>query len=173
MRAQNPQLAIEPYARKTRRIQAQRSTAAERERETRVKAGEKAFWEFEQRSLAHLAEWDRIYATRPRVDLVALEQTYPDTDDGPEAHPDDPVAGAVKVERIGGYLLGIGLGSFALGGIFYLVYLGGAGSSWAIAPTLVLGVTVGPGLIIAGLIVLIVGATMYAVRKPPEDAETP
>ena len=67
--------------------------------------------------------------------------------------------------------MGFGLGSVALG-----LILGGiaaaTSASGFIIPALVLGVTIGPILLVAGLIVVIVGAVMKAgrVRSAPADA---
>ena len=150
-----------------RRLQAQHTSEAERERVARVKAGEDAFWEFEQRSRTHLAAWDAIYASRPRVDLVDLETTYPEY----EEHAEDPLASAIRVQRIGGYLFGVGLATTALGGVFYLLSLGGVGASgWAI-PAVILGITVGPALVVGGLVVLLVGSFMYLARQTPAEPE--
>ena len=67
--------------------------------------------------------------------------------------------------RVGGYLMGFAAGSFVLGVIFAGlnslfeadVFLGAA---------LVFGVTIGPILLIAGLITLIVGAIIKASSSP-------
>lgn len=166
LRAQNPALVLEPISRKTRRIQASRLQAEERERETRARLGEQAFWELQERSKLHVAAWDTVYATRPRVDLIALEETYPEA----EEHPDDPAAPGRTVMRVGGYLLGIGLGLEALGGIFYLASAASMGGSGFAVPALILGVTVGPALIVGGLIVLLIGWLIYAAKKPDEEA---
>jgi hypothetical protein len=70
---QNPSVLIDPYVSKVRRLQA---SAAERpEAVASAKAG--AFWEAEQRLAAHVGEWDRIYATRPRTDRARIESIYP------------------------------------------------------------------------------------------------
>jgi len=167
LRAQNPALVLDPFAKKARRIQEAGLSEVERERVARVQAGEQAFWDFHQRSQRHVAAWDDVYAQRPRVDLVAIDQTYPELDE----HPEDPTAGAVKVQRVGGYLFGIGLGTTALGGIFYLISLGGPSVSGFAGPAIVLGITIGPALIVGGLVVLLVGSIMYGVKQPaePED----
>ena len=61
----------------------------------------------------------------------------------------------------GGRMMGFGLGSVALGLIFAGIYA--ATQSIPIGITaLVLGVTIGPILLVAGLIVVIVGAIMRA-----------
>jgi hypothetical protein len=170
LRAQNPGIVLDPYTKKVRRVQATQLTELERERMVQVQAGEQAFWQFHERSKKHLAAWDTIYAARPRVDLVNLEETYP----GYEEHPEDPTIGGVRVQRVGGYLLGIGLGATALGGVFYLVSLGGASVSWFIAPAVVLGTTIGPALILGGLVVLLVGTIIYAAKagQVHEEPET-
>lgn len=165
LRVQNPALVLEPMWRKTRRVQAARLKEEERELEIRVKAGEQAFWELHERSKRHVAAWDTVYAARPRVDLVALEETYPE----PEEHPEDPLAPGRTVMRVGGYLLGIGLGTAALGGIFYLAAAASAGGSGFAVPAVILGITIGPALIVGGLIVLLIGSIMYSTKKQPDD----
>jgi hypothetical protein len=166
MTAQNPSLVFDPYVRKTRKIQANPGTIEERERAIQIRAGEKAFWDFQQRSAAHVLAWDEAYSTRPRIDLASLEHTYPDVDAPPLK--DDPTEKPRKVMRVGGYLMGAGFGTAALGGIFYLIgaAVGPAASGGFFTTALVLGVTIGPALLIAGLIVLIVGGIWYAVVKP-------
>lgn len=167
MRAQNPALVLEGYTEKAKRLQRTQLSELERERMVQVRAGEQAFWDFHQRSKQHLAAWDGIYAQRPRLDRVAIEQTYPEW----EEHPEDKTIGGIRVQRIGGYLLGIGLGVTALGGVFYLISIAGTSLSGFIVPAVILGTTVGPALIIGGLVVLLVGTIIYASNKAQEPDE--
>lgn len=163
MRTQNPALVIEPYIQKTRKIQANPGTDLERERAFAVRAGEKAFWEFQERSKQYVAAWDTTYAARPRIDLVAMEENYPEIDTG---HPPDPTSGAKKVLTVGGYLMGAGLASFAGAGIFYLISTLSGSLTGFVAGAIVLGTTIGPLLVLGGIVVLIVGGIMYASKKP-------
>ncbi len=163
MRAQNPALVIEPYIQKTRKVQANPGIDALRERELAVHVGEQAFWEFQQRNQKFVAAWDTTYATRPRIDLVAVEETYPEL---LSSHPEDPARGAKKVLTVGGYLMGAGLAALGAGGIFYMLSTLGSSMTPFIAGALVLGATVGPLLILGGMVVLIVGGILYAARKP-------
>ncbi len=164
MQTQNPAIVIDPYVQKTRKVQANAGTLEERERALQVRAGEKAFWEFQQRSKAHVNAWDEVYEARPRIDLAQLERMYPE--DAMERV--DRTAKPSKLMRIGGYLMGAGFGSAALGGIFYLIAAANATSASAsgfFIPALIFGVTIGPGLLLAGLIVLIIGGIWYAAVK--------
>jgi hypothetical protein len=171
LKAQNPQLVLEPITRKVRRVQQTAGTELERERTTRVKAGEQAFWEMHERNKKNVQRWDDVYASRPRVDLVALEDTYPEQ----REHPEDPTIGGTRVLRVGGYLFGIGMGVEALGGLFYLASVGagtgGASGAFAV-PAVILGTTIGPLLMVGGLVVLLVGAIIYTVKSQqlPADA---
>lgn len=163
MKSQHPSLVIEPYIQKTRKVQANPGTDLERERAFAVRAGEQAFWEFQERSRQYLAAWDTTYATRPRIDLASMEATYPEVDNG---HPEDPTRGAKKVLTVGGYLMGAGLASLAGGGIFYLISTLSGSLTGFVAGALVLGTTIGPLLVLGGMVVLIVGGIMYAAKKP-------
>lgn len=165
MQAQNPALVLDPYVRKTRKIQANPGTLEERERAFRVRTGEEGFWDFQQRTARHVATWDRAYANRPRIDLASLETNYP-----PMEVKDDPTASPKRLMKIGGILMGAGLGTAALGGICYLIGTTSTSLSGFNVPAVILGVTIGPGLLVAGLVVLIVGGVWYAVRKPDENA---
>jgi hypothetical protein len=61
----------------------------------------------------------------------------------------------------GGIIMGFGLGSVGVGLIFAgLASVTGTSALWI--PALVMGVTIGPILLVAGLIVVIVGAVMKA-----------
>ena len=61
----------------------------------------------------------------------------------------------------GAVTMGFGAGSVTLGLIFYGLYAATSASGFLI-PALVLGVTIGPILLLVGLIILIVGACMKA-----------
>jgi hypothetical protein len=162
MRAQNPSLVIDPFVEKTRRIQANPGNLETREREFMIRAGEQAFWDFQKRSGAAVTAWDRVYSARPRIDLAALEDIYPEESDVPF---EDPKRRPTNVLKVGGYLMGAGLGSAALGGIFYLISTASISVNGFAVPALILGVTIGPALLVAGLIVVIVGGIWYSVAK--------
>jgi hypothetical protein len=182
MKTQNPSLVLDPLVRKTRKIQANPGTAKEREDLFASRMGEKAFWEFQQRAQRDIAAWDVIYLKRPRPDLLALA-AYPEEKAEP---PENPRLKAPKtVLKVGGIILGVGAGTELLGGLAYLLAQSATSASSAYgtfnAIAVVLGVTVGPALIIGGLITLIVGGIMYAVRSnqqpepeaPPEGQPPP
>jgi hypothetical protein len=157
IRTQNASLVLDPIAEKVRRIQANPRTEAEQERLLTIRSGEQAFWDFQQRSARAVAAWDAVYANRPALYLGALDETYPTPAAPPPAKSAKERAG--EVMRTGGVIMGIGVGTAALGGILYLA------SSSLHAVGIVLGVTVGPILLIAGIIVLIVGAVMSGNAK--------
>jgi hypothetical protein len=155
IRTQNASLLLDPIAQKVRRIQANPKTDEERERVFAIRAGEKAFWEFQQRSAQAVATWDLIYANRAASYLGALPDTYPSP---PEVTPQEKaqrLASADQTKRTGFIVMGIGAGTLALGGIFYLI--GTTGATGFGTAAVVLGVTVGPLLLVIGLIILIVG----------------
>jgi hypothetical protein len=93
-----------------------------------------------------------------------------------EPHPDERVESQDRAQRpretmaTGGKIMGFGLGSVALGGVFYaLAAVAGTGSgvgSVLVWPALVFGVTVGPILLAIGLIVVIVGGIWYLSVAP-------
>lgn len=161
MKTQNPGLVFEPFVMKTRKVQANPGTDAEQERMFAVRAGEQAFWDFQQRSTKFVAAWDMAYSARPRIDLAAIDENYPLLDERPE----DPARGAKKLLSVGGYLLGAGLASAALGGIFYLISTSSASLSGFVWGAIILGGTIGSLLLIGGLVVLIVGGIIYAVKN--------
>lgn len=162
MSAQNPALVLDPPVQKVRKIQAHPRTDAEQERILVTRVGEKAFWEFQQRSLQAVAQWDQIYAARPALYLGALEETYPAPP--PKSTPQERKDHTI---RDGLIVMGVGLGTMALGGLFYLFSAGGS-VSWATGTAVVLGVTVGPMILLAGLIVLIVGLAMSGNPEPDD-----
>jgi len=143
LKSQNPALLLDPMARKVRRIQASLRSNAEQQRIQAIRTGEEAFWNFQQRSLQAVAAWDAIYATRPAAAyLGALESTYPES----------PPAKQETERNYGPGLIvaGIGLGIGIIGGILY--------AAGATGPGAVMGITVGPILLLIGIIMLIVQA---------------
>jgi hypothetical protein len=171
MRVQNPALLIDSQTRKVRRIQATAATDAERERATAVRAGEQAFWDFQERNAKYLGAWDEVYSKRPRADVVALEGTY---DEIEVPKPDDPTRRPKTVLSVGGYIMGFGGGSALTGLALYGLAAATATTASASPlywPSIVLGVTVGPVLLVVGLVVVIVGAIWYGVASSKEQPE--
>ncbi len=159
MKSQNPALLLESLVQRTRKVEAGIGTLAEQERAVQVRAGEEAFWAFQERSARYVAGWDQVYATRPRSDLKALESTYPEGSSSGGGS-------SVSVKRVGAYIMGAGLGTAAIGGIIYLIGMatatGGVVAAGVETTAIVLGVTVGPALLLAGLIVFLVGAIAFS-----------
>jgi hypothetical protein len=94
----------------------------------------------------------------------------------PPPHPDQEPEASDRTRRpwnvltAGGKIMGYGLGTAALGGIFYglaaLTSGASVGSSIFIYPAVVLGVTVGPLLLAIGLVVVIIGGIWYLAVAP-------
>jgi hypothetical protein len=148
MSAQSPALVIDPLVRKVRRIEAHPRTDAEQARVLAARIGEQAFWEHQQ----HVARLHEAWMIR-----LASADTQAAT--APAAPP--PSSPGKNTLNTGGIIMGFGAGSVALGLIF--AGLASATSTSAfIIPALVLGVTIGPILLVVGLIVVIVGAIMRA-----------
>jgi hypothetical protein len=169
MSAQNPALLVDPVLKKVRHAQERHRGDAELERSIRIQAGESAFWAFQQKTRTSVARWDNVYKERERTDRAGLENTYPEEDSGgpaPTVVDEDAKENARGVLRTGGTLMGLGLGSIALGGVFFLISSAVGTSSLAgnifLGAGLVFGVTVGPILLATGLIVTLVGAIMLA-----------
>lgn len=145
LQAQNPALLLDPPAQKARRIQAHPRTEAEQDRILAIRLGEKGFWEFQQRSAQAVAQWDRIYSHRPAMYLAAIDDTYPAA-----RSPQDEAKHNTMISGL--IVMGIGAGIAGLGGILYAV--------GATGPGVVMGITIGPLLLLIGLIILIVSAFM-------------
>ena len=181
MAAQSPGLVLDPLVRKVRRIQAHPRSDAEQARVLAARVGEEAFWAHQER-VALLAQawetrlgsasalatssysWPTPAAPAPTPTGHAVypgdyDEAFPPSSQPP---PQTTMRGAgSRVMGTGGVIMGFGLGSVALG-----LILGGiaaaTSASGFIIPALVLGVTIGPILLVAGLVVVIVGAAMKA-----------
>jgi hypothetical protein len=156
MRAQNPSLVIDPCVRKVRKVQANPGTDAERARAFAARFGEQGFWELQERAAVYTKAWDQTYSTRPRTDLALLDKTYPDKTQ--ETRAEDPRHTAKSILSVGGWIMGFGLISEAVGGI--------AALAKATDVALFFGVTVGPILLAIGLLVVIVGGIWYLATSP-------
>jgi hypothetical protein len=177
MAAQSPSLIVDPLVRKVRRIEAHPRSDAEEARRLAARIGEEAFWAHQDRvALLHEAWAMRLGSTDA---LATTSYVWPSSappagaahatyqGDYNEAFPPAPPAASrpatpgQRTMGAGGIVMGFGLGSVALGLIFAGVSSATATSS-LIIPALILGVTIGPILLVAGLIVVIVGAVMKA-----------
>ncbi len=178
MRAQNPALLMDPYVKKSRRIQANPGTPEDQQRMVMAKIGEEAFWAFQERSVGYVGAWDRAYAARPREYLAGVAQVYPDDGGGvgesdgtivedewakSEGRVEDPLEKPMTILKGGLGAMGIGVGTMAAGGLFYLLgaatgaATGGAGAIFLV-PAVILGITVGPIIVAIGLLATLVGA---------------
>jgi hypothetical protein len=171
MAAQSPALVVDPLAGKVRRIEAHPRSDAEQARRLAARVGEEAFWEHQQRLALLNQAWQTrigladavasttyVYQTRPQAPPAPIDPA----DLPPPAAPPQPRSSpGQRTMSTGGTIMGFGLGSVAVGLI--LAGLAAATSTSALwIPAVVLGVTIGPILLVAGLIVVIVGAVMKA-----------
>ena len=147
LRAQNPELLIDPLVQKVRKTQANPRSDAEQERVQAIRTGEKAFWDFQQRSTNAVAQWDRIYAARPASYLGQIDETYPAA---AQKEHDESKRNTINTGLI---VMGVGAGITGIGWILYA-----AGVTSTSGPGIIMGVTIGPVLLLVGLIILIVGA---------------
>jgi hypothetical protein len=180
MKAQSPALVIDPYIRKVRRIQARdpATLAADSSRLAATRIGEEAFWAYQERMAKFSVAWERKLAqadagpptpaTAPPHPSAAPLQPYAPPLKQPPAgakappRPGQPTGGQ-KTLTAGGHIMGYGLGSIGVGLLFAGLYKLTSVTAFAY-PALVLGVTVGPILLVVGLIVLIVGAIIRATE---------
>ena len=177
MSAQSPGLVVDPLVSKVRRIQARPRDDAEDARRRAARVGEEAFWESQDRiAVLHQAWTARLGPTSPFATTAAAAPAPSATggsswasdfgSTGPAATPTPspkvPTAGERTVST-GGITMGFGLGSVALGAIFAGIAAGTSSSSIAlIGPALFFGVTLGPILLVVGLVIVIVGLAMKA-----------
>jgi hypothetical protein len=161
MQAQSPVLVTDPLVRKVRRIQARPRTDAAQMRLLAARMGEEAFWAHQEKmALLHDAWLERL------GESAALSASYgppPFAGVGPpparvRTEPHSPGKSTVNT---GGIIMGFGAGSVVAGLIFWGLAEATAVEAF-IYPALVLGVTIGPILLLVGLIVVIVGALMVA-----------
>lgn len=155
MRAQSPALVSDHIVSKVRRIEAQHHSEADQIRRLSARIGEEAFWKHQQHLASLHSGWQAKLSTDQGV--VNGGNAYgppPPASAIPEK--DKPGAWALST---GGIMMGFGGGSVLLGIIFAGLATGESALFWA---GIVLGVTVGPILLLIGLIFLIVGAVQRA-----------
>lgn len=161
MAAQNPELLIEPYVSKVRRLEAKPQTLAEHQRELSVRLGEEAFWGYQERAVKHVMAWDAAYSNSPRNYLARVQEVYPEESSGPAEDSGGSTETAGNVVQAGLVMMGVGLLSTGVGALLLAAGSSGAGNSVLGVIGLILGVTVGPALFAIGLLVLIVGGLWY------------
>jgi hypothetical protein len=177
MAAQSPALVTDPLVRKVRRIEAHPRSNAEEARRLAARVGEETFWAHQERiALLHEAWMTRLGASSALASGALATSTYVWPSSAPpatqtsddtviEPAPTPPLhvarSSGQRTMNAGGITMGFGLGSVALGvicaGIATVPAL--SGFIW---PALILGVTIGPILLVVGLIILIVGAVIRA-----------
>jgi hypothetical protein len=149
MRAQSPALVTDPLVRKVRRIQARPRSGAAEERRLAAQIGEEAFWEHQKRMATLHDAWALRLAAYQAPQRAAASAPA-------EEKPRNPHAGDRTIST-GGYVMGFGFASVVVGLIF-----AGLASAFSAPglyiPAVVLGITIGPILLIVGLIMVIVGA---------------
>jgi hypothetical protein len=172
MAAQSPALVVDPLVRKVRRIEAHPRSDAEQTRRLAARVGEEAFWEHQERlALIHQAWQSRIgladavasstYVYMPRDPPAPPRRVDPSDVPPPDPCPKPTTTPGQRTLSTGGTIMGFGLGSVGVGLVFAgLASATGATALWI--PALVLGVTIGPILLVTGLIVVIVGVAMKA-----------
>ena len=185
MSGQSPALVIDPLVSKVRRIEARPRSDAEEARRLAALVGEKAFWAHQEKiALLHDAWARRLgtgYAIAATGDVLpplpppAASASSVPASSAPTSSAPAPTATAepaaqpppststqgTRTMKTGGILMGFGAGSVVIG----LIFAGLASATQAsglIIPALVFGATVGPILLAAGLIVLIVGFAIHA-----------
>ena len=157
--AQSPALTIDPYVRRVRKIEARRQTPSEGTRRLAARVGQEAFWQHQERLAA--------IATRWRQQLAQNQGSAPAPTPAPAATTPAPAKpeearkpGSAQL-RVGGWMMGLGGGSVALGLIFAGIN-SIANTSAFTTPALIFGVTIGPILLILGLIVILAGLLIRA-----------
>jgi hypothetical protein len=175
MAAQSPALVVDPIVRKVRRIEAHPRSDAELSRRLAARVGEQAFWEHQERlALLHEAWQSRVGTAEAVASDTYVWPVYPPPPPPPQPAKIDPAdlpppeppaqphsSKGQRTMSTGGTIMGFGLGSVGVGLIFAgLASATGTAALWI--PALVLGVTIGPILLVAGLIVVIVGAVIKA-----------
>jgi hypothetical protein len=176
MSAQSPSLVTDPLIDKVRRIEAHPRSDAEATRRLAAKIGEEAFWQHQERLAVIHAAWSQRLQTA-RAELATTGDPVPAAPDpnaaldpnGPQAAqpaasppPQPPKSSpGANTMSTGGVILGFGGGSVGIGLIF--------AGLWALTQStplgitaLVFGVTIGPILLVVGLIVVVAGAIMKA-----------
>jgi hypothetical protein len=168
MAAQSPALVTEPIVSKVRRIEAHPRSDAEQLRRLGARVGEEAFWAHQERlALLHQGWKVRLAAAGALESATAVANAGPGgsgtqtaASSGSQQASSTSSPGS-NTMGTGAVTMGFGAGSVTLGLIFYGLYAATSASGFLI-PALVLGVTIGPILLLVGLIILIVGACMKA-----------
>jgi len=197
MRAQSPALVTDPLVRKVRRIQSR--PMSEQSRLISARMGEEAFWAHQEKMQSIYETWLDELGPEGVMRVTAGASGYlgvaPPGQAG-AAQPSPPAAGAAPAPRpgrfgpdpshpppktpsgarertikTGGVVLGFGAGSVLLGLLFFGLAAGEENALFYLGAFF--GVTIGPILIIVGLIILLVGAFMSASKPEPEPEPEP
>jgi hypothetical protein len=155
MRAQSPALVTDPIVSKVRRIEAMPHSEAEQIRRLSARVGEEVFWKHQH----HLAALHSGWLAQVQSGQGTNSALYPPPGTVVTA-PEAEKPGDWSLSR-GGIIMGFGGGSVLLG--LALVGLSNSAGTGALFWSgLILGATIGPILLIIGLIFLIVGLVQRA-----------
>jgi hypothetical protein len=179
MRAQSPALVVDPIVSKVERLHARPRTDAEQIRLLSAKMGEEVFWAHQEKLAALHDAWTIRLSNDPRRPQIAGgwatgAPPAPGATAAPvatggyatgypiplEPGPVRPAPGASTVAA-GRNILGASALSLVLGLAFWQAAEVTAADAF-LFPAVVLGITVGPILLVVGLLVLLVGAAMQA-----------
>jgi len=158
MTEQSPALTIDPYVKKVRKVESRPRTHAEEQRMWAAKFGEDAFWQHQQKLNDISQKWQQKYAQAGKT--APSDAPRPALNMPPAGTQQAPSKGH-SIVSTGGRMMGFGAGSVALGLVF-----AGLGNVFETAlfawPALFFGVTVGPSLLMVGLLVVLVGGLTIA-----------
>lgn len=163
MAAQSPALTVDPYVRRVRKIEARRQTPSEGTRRLAARVGQEAFWQHQERLAATATRWrQQLAQTQGGAPAPTTTSTPapPATTPAPAKPQEPPKPGSTQL-GVGAWMMGLGGGSIALGLIFAGIN-SVANTSAFTTPALIFGVTIGPILLIIGLIVILVGLLVRA-----------
>jgi hypothetical protein len=173
MREQSPGLVTEPLVGKVRRIEAHPRSDAEQLRRLTARIGEEAFWAHQERLALLHQGWKVRLAGGAISSTSAVAQADPTagasgsvpttTSSGSQSSNAKSSPGSNTL-RTGGTTMGFGLGSVVVGLIFAGIYEATKEAAF-LFPALFFGVTLGPILLLVGLIIVIVGAIMKATES--------
>jgi hypothetical protein len=173
MASQSPALVVDPIVRKVRRIEARPRSDAEMARRGAARVGEAAFWAHQDRMAMLQDAWRARLGTAVASAGSAWPQgsssdsappPWPAVHEGavapmPSAEVTKPTTPGQRTVSTGGITMGFGLGSVAFGAILGgIAAATGTTSVALVGPALFFGVTLGPILLVVGLIIVIVGA---------------
>jgi hypothetical protein len=173
MSAQSPALVTDPLVQKVRRIEAHPRADAEGARILAARMGEQAFWAHQERIALLRDAWamrlglEAATASTTGVGNAAASGTGQvdpeETDGGAAASSQHGSTPGSRTMGTGAIVMGFGLGSVVVG----LIFAGLASATSAsglLIPALIFGATIGPILLVVGLVIVIVGLSMRAME---------